>query len=110
MEEEEELEAIRKRKLQQLQMQYLQQAALEEQQKEVEKQRQIILRQILTPKARERLSTLRLTRPELVELVENQLLLLLQSGKLTRQIDDETLKQILARVGARKREIKIKRL
>jgi programmed cell death protein 5 len=110
MDEEEELELIRKKKLQELQMQYLQQVALEEQQKQVETQKQIILRQILTPEARERLTALRLAKPEFVELIENQLLLLLQSGKLTKQIDDSALKQLLARLGSRKREIKIKRL
>ncbi|MDI6887482.1 MAG: DNA-binding protein [Candidatus Thermoplasmatota archaeon] len=110
MDEEEELEPIRKKKLQQLQMQYLQQAALEERQKQVEIQKQMILRQILTPEARERLTTLKLAKPELVEVVENQLLLLLRNGRLTKQIDDATLKQLLARIGSRKREIKIKRL
>lgn len=114
MDEEEELELIRKKKLQQLQqqlqMQYLQQAALEERQKQVEIQKQMILRQILTPEARERLTALKLAKPELVEVVENQLLLLLQNGRLTKQIDDATLKQLLARIGSRKREIKIKRL
>lgn len=106
---EEELEIIRKKKLQELQRQYLQQAALEEQQREFEEQKQLLLRKILTPEARERLSNLKLAKPELAELVENQLLLLLQAGKLNKQIDDATLKEILARLAAKKREIKIER-
>jgi programmed cell death protein 5 len=106
---EEELEEIRKKKLRELQLQYLAQESLEEQRRQVELQRRLVLKQILTPKARERLTTLRLARPELATVIENQLLQLLQTGRLVKQVDDKTLKELLAKLGARKREIKIKR-
>ncbi|NIU84004.1 MAG: hypothetical protein GWN31_09440, partial [Candidatus Thorarchaeota archaeon] len=49
------MEAIRKKKIEELQLQSQQQAAMEEQQKMIEAQRQAIMRKILTPQARERL-------------------------------------------------------
>lgn len=107
--DEYELELIRRKKLQELQNQYAQQAAMQEQERQIEEQRQIILRQILTPEARERLNTLRLAKPHFAELVENQLLLLVQAGKLNRQVDDTMLKTILTKLASRKREIKIER-
>ena len=50
-----------------------------------------------------------LAYPELKENIENQLIQLAQSGRVQRQIDDATLRQILERVIPRKREIKIER-
>lgn len=107
--DEDELEWIRRKKLQELQNQYAQQAAMQEQERQIEEQKQIILRQILTPEARERLNTLRLAKPHFAELVENQLFLLVQAGKLNRQVDDVMLKTILTKLASRKREIKIER-
>lgn len=109
MSDEEELDAIRQRKIQQMMAQQQQAAIEDEQAKQQEAQRQQILRQILTPEARERLANMRMARPEVAEAVENQLIMLAQSGKINQQIDDATLKELLRRVVPKKREIKIER-
>jgi len=109
MAEEDELDILRQRKLQELQMQAQQQAAAQEQQKRLDAEKQMMMRQLLTPEARERLANLRMTRPDIVESVENQLIMLVQSGRITQQIDDYTLRQILRKVMPQKREIKIER-
>jgi len=103
---EEELEQIRKKKLQELLMSYQQRIAAEEEEKETEVKKQMILGQILTQDAKERLERVKIAKPELAENVENQLILLLQSGRLSQQIDDNSLKMILRKIGSR-REIRI---
>lgn len=55
-----------------------------------------LLRQILTPEARERLYNLRLVKPDLARALEEQLVLLAQSGRVPIPITDEFLKKILA--------------
>ncbi len=109
MAEEEELDALRQKKLQELQLRAQQEAAVQEQNKQLDAQKQMLMRQLLTPEARERLANLRMTRPDVVESVENQLIMLVQQGRITQQIDDYTLRQILRKVVPRKREIKIER-
>jgi programmed cell death protein 5 len=109
MGEEEELEALRKKKLQELQMQSQQQEVLEEQHRHIEAQRQAIMRQILTPQARERLGRLKIARPELVQNIEDQLIALARSGRVVGQIDDNDLRKLLGKLTPKKREIKIER-
>ncbi len=109
MPDEDELDGLRQRKLQELQLQAQQEAVAREQAKQVDAQKQMVMRQLLTPEARERLANLRMTRPDVVESVENQLIMLVQSGRITQQIDDYTLRQILRKVMPQKREIKIER-
>jgi programmed cell death protein 5 len=107
--DEDELDAIRRKKLTELQ-QYQNQTVAEQQYREqVQAQRQQILRQILTPEARERLGRIELAYPELKENIENQLIQLAQSGRVKSRIDDATLRQILERVIPRRRDIKIER-
>lgn len=107
--DEEELEAIRRRKLAELQQVQQQALAQQQMQEQVQAQRQVILRQILTPEARERLGRIELAYPELKESIENQLIALAQSGRVQRMIDDATLRQILERLIPRRRDIKIER-
>ncbi|MEM2838955.1 MAG: DNA-binding protein [Thermoplasmata archaeon] len=109
MADQDELELIRQRKMQEMIARQQEAALREEQAKQLEAQKQSVLRQILTPEARSRLSNLKMARPELAEAVENQLILLAQSGRIQQQIDDDTLKQLLQRIVPKKREIKIER-
>src|SRR5437879_13780731 len=104
--DEDELDTIRRKKLAELQ-QYQTQAVAEQQYRDqVQAQRQLILRQILTPEARERLGRIELAYPELKENIENQLIALAQSGRVQRMIDDPTLRPILERVIPRNRGIR----
>ena len=109
MVEDEELEAIRRRRMTEITQQAQQQVAAEAQARQVASQRQSILRQILTPEARERLGRIELAYPEVAESVESQLIALAQSGRVQSQIDDRTLQDILRRVVPKKRDIKIER-
>ncbi|MFB6469875.1 MAG: DNA-binding protein [Vulcanisaeta sp. AZ3] len=88
---DEELEEIRQRKMQELEKQ------IEEERKrqELAAQRRAALRVILTPEARERLDNLRIVKPELVDTLEQQLIALAQSGRVKVPITDEDLKKIL---------------
>src|SRR2546430_2048140 len=105
--DEDELDTIRRKKLAELQ-QYQTQAVAEQQYRDqVQAQRQLILRQILTPEARERLGRVELAYPEPKENNEKQLIQLAQSGGGERMNDDATLRQIPQRGNPRPRDIKI---
>lgn len=107
--DDEELEAIRRRKFMELEKAQEQAVSQAQAREEMLAQRQTILRQILTPEARERLARIELAYPELTESIENQLIALAQSGRVQRVIDDVTLREILMRLIPKKREIKIER-
>jgi len=105
---DEELEEIKRRKMLEYQK-MLEAKRLEEERKRAELERAQILRALLTPEARRRLTNLKLIRPELVENIEVQLIQLVQSGRLKPPITDKVLKMILAEIDRRsRREIKIK--
>lgn len=107
--EDVELDMIRRRKLAQLQSQHAQEEDLARQQENREEQKMLVLRRILTKEAMERLGTLSLAYPEVAENIKNQLLMLYQSGRIQREIDDDTLKKLLQQVQPKSRDIKITR-
>ena len=98
---------------QQQQMQQQQAAAQQMQQQEAqaqfEAQKKQILGQILTSEARNRLANLKLTKPELVNQIELQLIQSAQAGSLRGKVTDEQLKVLLRQIAGQKREIKITR-
>ena len=72
-------------------------------------QKQAMLRQIMTPEARDRLGNIRLANPQMADNVEMQLIQLAQSGRLRGVIDDAMLRNILGQIAPQKREITIER-
>jgi programmed cell death protein 5 len=107
---DEELENLRKKRLQELQQQAaLQEDFQEEQQKQVDEQKKTILRSILTNDARQRLGRIKIVRPDVAEAIENQLIMFAQSGQIKNQIDDKQLQMLLKKIIPKKHDIKIKR-
>lgn len=115
-----ELDEIRQRRMAELQAQQAamqnqqQQAAIQAQQQQAQRQqfeaqKKQILGQILTPEARTRLGNLKLTKPELVEQIEIQLIQSAQAGSLRGKVTDDQLKVLLRQIAGQKREIKITR-
>jgi programmed cell death protein 5 len=89
---DEELEAIRARKLEELRR------------KEAEAQREALLRSILTSEARARLTNLKLVKPEIARAVEDYIIQLVNAGKLVPPVGDDIVKRILVEVAERTRK------
>lgn len=111
---DEELEELRKKRLQELELQQKlaeeQSEAQEQKLREFEEQKKQLMRQILTIEARERLGRIRIAKPEFVAGVEQQLIMLAQSGQIDSPISDEMLQQILRKLTPKRKEITIKRI
>jgi programmed cell death protein 5 len=107
---DEELDGIRRRKLLAMQQRMTDEQKQTQAEQQLEAQKQELLRQILTPEARQRLANLKLIKPEFTEQLELQLIQLAQSGKLNIPMSDAQLKQILIQLQSRKRETKIRRI
>lgn len=110
-----ELEEIRKRRLKELQDSVSQNqsgeelARQDEAQKQYEAQKQAILRKILTDSARQRLSNIKLVKPQIADAIENQLIQLAQVGRIPNGIlNEEQLLQMLKKLQHGKRESSIK--
>jgi programmed cell death protein 5 len=104
-------EAIKRRKLEELQQQALADEQARQQKVEFEIQKQQILRALLSSEARERLTRVKMARKEEGEQIELLLIQLYQQGKITKQVDDSMLKQILEKaLMGNKKEFKIRRI
>ena len=104
-----ELQAQQAAMQNQAQQQAMAQAQQQEAQAQFEAQKKQILAQIMTSEARNRLANLKLTKPELVNNIEIQLIQSAQAGSLRGKVTDEQLKVLLRQIAGQKREIKITR-
>ena len=81
----------------------------EQMQKQQELQKENLLRNILSPEARQRLTNLKMVKPEFTEQLELQLIQLAQQGKIPVPLPDTQLRQILVQLQSRKHEPTIRR-
>jgi programmed cell death protein 5 len=107
---EEEMEQLRRRKLLELQRRSGDEQQRGQVQQEIEVQKQALLRRILTPDARSRLTNLKMVKPEFAQQLELQLIQLAQRGRVDIPVTDKQLKEILVRLQSGRREFKIRRV
>ena len=107
---DEELDEIRRRKLLAMQQRMGDEQKQLQAEKQLEAKKQALLRQLLSPEARQRLTNLKMVKAEFTEQLELQLIQLAQTGKLPVPLSDSQLKQILLQLQSRKRETKIRRI
>jgi len=82
----------------------------QEKDSQLKAQKEMMLKQVLSSDARLRLNNVRMVKPDLADLVENYILNLSVQGKISGQISDEQLKQILSSAQQPKRDFKINRV
>ncbi len=72
--------------------------------------REGMLRMLLTSEARERLTNIRMVKPDVSKIIEDNIIRLASTGKLSPPITDEYIKQLLQSIQKPKREFKIRRV
>ena len=77
---------------------------------QISTQKDMLLKQLLSPEARLRLNNVKMVKPDLANMVENYLLGLASQGKAPGQITDDQLKQILLSAQQPKKDFKINRI
>ena len=82
----------------------------QEKDSQLKAQKEMMLKQVLSADARLRLNNVRMVKPDLADLVENYILNLNVQGKISGQISDDQLKQILLSVQQPKRDFKFNRV
>ncbi|ELZ79791.1 MULTISPECIES: DNA-binding protein [Haloferax] len=113
--DDERLEELRKKKMQELQEQAGQQGSAEQQQAEeaaqqrAEQQKQALLKQYLTDEARQRLNAVQMSKPDFAEKVERQIVALAQSGRIQGRIDDDKMKALLKELKPESKSFNIRR-
>jgi len=84
--------------------------ASQEKDSQLKAQKEIMLKQVLSADARLRLNNVRMVKPDLADLVENYILNVTAQGKISGQISDDQLKQILLSAQQPKRDFKFNRV
>ena len=112
---DDELDELREERLRELQERQggegdaaAQAEAQQEAQAQADAQKQAILRQALTDGARKRLNSVRMSKPQFAEQVEQQLVAIAQSGRLGDRIDEEQMRQLLSEMSPDSKSFDIK--
>jgi len=82
----------------------------QEKDSQLKAQKEMMLKQVLSSDARLRLNNVRMVKPDLADLVENYILNLSVQGKISGQISDDQLNQILSSAQQPKRDFKFNRV
>jgi len=82
----------------------------QEKDSQLKAQKEMMLKQVLSSEARLRLNNVRMVKPDLADLVENYILNLSVQGKISGQISDDQLKQILTSAQQPKHDFKFNRV
>ena len=106
----EDLDALRRKKLLELQQRAQAERDQEAQKQQLDLQKRSVLMEVLTPEARSRLANVKLARPEYALQIENLIIQLAQTGQIRQKITDEQLKQILRKISAKRKDITIRRV
>lgn len=113
MPDEDELEELRRKKMEQLKEQQqsgdADEEAMQAQREQAEAQKKAVLRQHLTDGARKRLNSVKMSKPDRGEQIEQQLVSLAQSGRIQNQIDEEQMKELLREMTPDKQSFNISR-
>jgi|TARA_B100000315_G_scaffold100644_1_gene92497 programmed cell death protein 5 len=72
--------------------------------------REGMLRMLLTSEARERLTNIRMVKPDVSKIIEDNIIRLVSAGRVNPPITDEYIKQLLLSIQKPKKEFKIKRV
>ena len=105
-----DIEALKEKRLAEMQRRAAEEDRTESMKREVEAQKQNALRVILSPEARSRINNLKMVRPDFADQLELQLIQLAQQGRLPVPLTDDHLKKILAELQEKKRDIRITRI
>jgi len=113
---EEDIDELRQKKMEELKQRQGQGGqggadgeAAEAQRQQAEAQKKAMLRKALTDGARKRLNTIRMSKPEFAEKVEQQVVALHRSGRLNGRIDEEQMKELLQELKPEEQSFDIKR-
>lgn len=102
----EDIEEIRRKKMEELKQQQDEEQAKIQQ----EIQKQVVLKQILDTKARERLTRIKMANPQYAEQIEAVLFQLLQAGRIKSKLTEDAFKELIRQVfGSQKKEFHIER-
>jgi len=82
----------------------------QEKDSQLKAQKEMMLKHVLSSEARLRLNNVRMVKSDLADLVENYILNLSVQGKISGQISDDQLKQILSSAQQPKRDFKFSRV
>ncbi|PSQ44580.1 DNA-binding protein [Halobacteriales archaeon SW_7_68_16] len=109
--DEDEIERIRQEKMEQLRDQQGGEQAETRQaaQDRADAQRKAVLRQYLTDGARKRLNTVKMSKPDFGEQVEQQVVALAQSGRVQDKIDEDKMKELLSELKPDSNDYNIRR-
>lgn len=110
---DEELEKLRQQKMEQMKEQAGGEGAGETQEaakQQAEAQREAVLKQHLTDGARKRLNTVKMSKPEHAEKIEQQIVAIAQSGRLGgNRIDEDQMKELLSEMTPDSKSFNIRR-